>query len=152
MAATHFTGPIITGPILNTSGTTLGQDVADVGTVVVAQATALTQAGSTTAFASNIVIPAYSQIIDIYVFATTGWASSATLSVGTTATATELVSGATSQQTIGASGLSPGADATRTGKWINVGSTDVRLYFLSSGGTGGVASVIVRYVPGINAP
>jgi hypothetical protein len=152
MGASHFTGPLISGPILNTSGTTLGQDVADVGYVMMAQAQAVTQAGSTTALATGVVVPAYSLIVGIDVLATTGWASSATVSVGTSATATELVSAATGPQAIGLSNLSPGTDATRTGKWINVGSSDVRIFVLSSGGTGGAGTLVVRYVQAINAP
>lgn len=152
MGASHFTGPLISGPILNTSGTTLGQDVADVGYVMMAQAQAVTQAGSTTALATGVVVPAYSLIVGIDVLASTGWASSATVSVGTSATATELVSAATGPQAIGLSNLSPGTDATRTGKWINVGANDVRIFVLSSGGTGGVGTLVVRYVQAINAP
>lgn len=152
MGASHFTGPLISGPILNTSGTTLGQDVADVGYVMMAQAQAVTQAGSTTALATGVVVPAYSLIVGIDVLATTGWASSATVSVGTSATATELVSAATGPQAIGLSNLSPGTDATRTGTWANVGSSDVRIFVLSSGGTGGAGTLVVRYVQAINAP
>lgn len=152
MGASHFTGPLISGPILNTSGTALGQDVADVGYVMMAQAQSVTQAGSTTALATGVVVPAYSLIVGIDVLASTGWASSATVSVGTSATATELVSAATGPQAIGLSNLSPGTDATRTGKWINVGANDVRIFVLSSGGTGGVGTLVVRYVQAINAP
>ena len=152
MAASHFTGPLISGPILNTSGTTLGQDVADVGYVTMAQAQAVTQAGSTTALATGVVIPAYSLIVGIDLLATTGWASSATFSVGTSATATELVNAATGPQAIGLSNLSPGTDTTLTGRWINVGSSDVRIFVKSSTGTGGVGTLVVRYVQGINAP
>ena len=153
MGASHFTGPLISGPILNTSGTTLGQDVADVGYVMMAQAQAVTQAGSTTALATGVVVPAYSLIVGIDVLASTGWASSATVSVGTSSvSANELVSAATGPQAIGLSNLSPGTDATRTGKWINVGSSDVRIFVLSSGGTGGVGTLVVRYVQAINAP
>jgi hypothetical protein len=119
---------------------------------MMAQAQSVTQAGSTTALATGVVVPAYSLIVGIDVLASTGWASSATVSVGTSATATELVSAATGPQAIGLSNLSPGTDATRTGKWINVGSSDVRIFVLSSGGTGGVGTLVVRYVQAINAP
>lgn len=152
MGASHFTGPLISGPILNTSGTTLGQDVADVGYVMMAQAQAVTQAGSTTALATGVVIPAYSLIVGIDVLATTGWASAATVSVGTSATANELVDAATGPQAIGLSNLSPGTDATRTGNWASVGASDVRIFVLSSGGTGGAGTLVVRYVQAINAP
>ena len=59
MGATTFTGPIKAGNILNTSGSTLGTDVANVGYVVMAQSSAVTQAATTT----SIVIPANSQIL-----------------------------------------------------------------------------------------
>lgn len=153
MAASHFTGPVISGSILNTSGSTLGQDVANIGSTVLSQSQAITQAASdTTALATSIVIPAYSQIVDIYVYTTTAWDATETLSVGTTATATELVDAASGPQTVGVSVLSPGTNATRTGKWINVGSSDVRIYVLSSADGAGVGTIAVRYVQGINAP
>jgi len=44
MGTTTFTGPIKAGDILNTSGTTLGDDVANVGFVVMAQSAPVTQA------------------------------------------------------------------------------------------------------------
>jgi len=61
MGTTTFTGPIKAGDILNTSGTTVGSDVANVGYVVMAQTSAVTQASS----ATTIVIPAGSQILEI---------------------------------------------------------------------------------------
>ena len=154
MAASHFTGPLISGPILNTSGTTLGQDVADTGSVVLTQAQAITQIGTysaTAGLATSIVIPAYSLIYDITLYVTTGW-SAGNLSIGTSSTSTELVV-ATAPTAIGVSIQSPGTDATRTGKWISVGSSDVRIYVLSStNATSGVATLAVSYVQGINAP
>lgn len=150
MGVSTWTGPLRAGTIPNTSGTTVGQDVANVGYVVLSQSQAITQAGTvTTALATSIVIPAYSQIVSISVYTTTGWASSATVSVGTSATATELVSAATGPQAVGVSALSPGTDATRTGKWISVGTSDVRIFVLSSGGTGGVGTIFVNYVQGV---
>jgi hypothetical protein len=154
MGASHFTGPLISGPILNTSGTTLGQDVADVGYVTMAQAQAITQIGTysaTAGFATGVVIPAYSLIVGIDLLATTGW-TAGNLSIGTSSASTEL-SVATAPTAIGFSALSPGTDATRTGTWISVGSSDVRIYVLSStNATGGVGTLVVRYVQAINAP
>lgn len=152
MGVSTWTGPIRAGNIPNTSGTTVGQDVANVGYAELTQAQAITQAGSATALATNIVIPAYSLILDIDIYTTAGWSGSATVSVGTSATATELVSAATGPQTVGTALLSPGTDATRTGKWINVGSSDVRIYVLSSATGTGTGTLVVNYVQAINAP
>lgn len=151
MAATHFTGPIITGPILQTSGTTVGTDVADVGSVVLTQIQAITQIGTVTALATSIVIPAYSMIHDITLYVTTGW-TAGNISIGTSATSTEFVV-ATAPTAVGLSIQNSGTDTTRTGKWISVGSSDVRIYVLSStNATGGVATIAVSYVQAINAP
>jgi hypothetical protein len=51
--STTFSGPIKAGNIFNTTGTTLGTDVKNVGQVVMCQSQAVTQADGTT----NIVIP-----------------------------------------------------------------------------------------------
>ena len=44
MGKTTFTGPIRAGNILDTSGTTLGQNVKNVGSVVMVQTVPITQA------------------------------------------------------------------------------------------------------------
>lgn len=152
MGVSTWTGPIRAGNIPNTSGTTVGQDVANVGYAELTQAQAITQSGTATALATNIVIPAYSLILDIDVYATAGWSGSATLSVGTSATSNELVSAATGPQTVGTALLTPGTDATRTGRWINVGANDVRIYVLSSATGTGAGTIVVNYVQAINAP
>ena len=66
MASTTFSGPIKAGTIANTTGTTLGDDVKNVGQVVMTQSSdvALTHA-TTTATALGIIIPANSQIISV---------------------------------------------------------------------------------------
>ena len=91
MGTTTFTGPIKAGDVLDTTGSTVGS-LKNVGTVVTAQSAAVVQ--STTAAASGIVIPANSTIISIDLFVTVAWSSATTtytISVGTSATATELV-------------------------------------------------------------
>ena len=151
MGASHFTGPLISGPILQTSGTTVGQDVADVGSVVLTQTQAITQIGTVTALATSIVVPAYSIIHAITLYTTTGW-TGGNISIGTSATSTELVV-TTAPTAVGVAGVSPLTDATRVGKWINVGTSDVRIFVLSStNATGGVATLSVSYVQAINAP
>jgi len=53
MGITTFSGPIRAGNIPNTTGTTLGTDVRNVGSVVMAQVVPITQAGTTPNFAGT---------------------------------------------------------------------------------------------------
>lgn len=150
MADTHFSGPVKVGDVFNTSGTTVGTDVKNTGTVIAAQSAAITQAGSATALATGIVIPANSHILSIEVLATVAWNGVAdTISIGTSATSTELVS-AGALTNIGLTALTPGTDATRTGKWIDVGANDVRIYALSTNTGAGVGVLTVTYVQAEN--
>ena len=85
MASTTFSGPIKAGTISNTTGTTLGDNVRNVGQVVMTQSSdvALTHA-TTTATALGIIIPANSQIIniDIVVEAVFTGSSTTTIAIG----------------------------------------------------------------------
>ena len=74
MASTTFSGPIKAGTIANTTGTTLGDNVKNVGQVVMTQSSdvALTHA-TTTATALGIIIPANSQIINIDIVVEAVW-------------------------------------------------------------------------------
>jgi hypothetical protein len=144
MGKTTFTGPIRAGNILNTSGTTLGQDVKNVGSVVMSQTYPITQALTATALGTTIVLPANSHILNIQMLNTVAWDATNTLSVGTTATATELV--ALTAMTVGLVALNPGTDATRTAAWDDIGTTDKRI-FVKSANTGvGVGTITVRYI------
>jgi len=153
MAATHFTGPLQAGNILNTSGTTVGTDVANVGYVLMSQSSAVTQAtnvASAGVYKTSIVLPANSQIVSIKLFVTTVWDGvAATFNVGTSATGTELAVAATTTNTGAAVGIVdvlPGTDATRTGKWIDVGTTDVQIYMKSTNTGAGVGNIVVNYI------
>ena len=65
MAQTTFSGPILAGTIKNTTGTTVGTDMKNTGQVVMAQTFAIDlSSGAIAAQASNVIIPANSQIID----------------------------------------------------------------------------------------
>ena len=92
MGKTTFSGPIRAGNIYDTTGTALGTNVKNVGSVVMVQTFPITQAGTQTALATPIVLPANSHILNIQVLQTVAWATTTTISVGTSATATELVS------------------------------------------------------------
>ena len=150
MGVVTFTGPIKAGDVLNTTGTTAGT-IKNVGFVVMAQTVPITQAGTATALATAIVIPANSHIVNMQLLVTTAWDGAAsTFSLGTSATSTELVV-AGAGGTIGLSALAPGANATRTAKWINVGTSDVIIYALSANTGTGVGELVVRYIQAENA-
>lgn len=150
MGTSTFTGPIKAGDVLDTTGTAAGS-VKNVGFVMMAQTAPITQAGTATATATSICIPAYSHIVNIQVMATVAWSGAAsTISLGTSATATELVSGG-SLAAIGLDALTPGTDATRTAKWSNVGASDVIIYALSANTGAGVGDLVVRYIQAENA-
>ena len=89
MAATHFSGPVLSGDLQ--SGDTNGPNQ---GYVTLIQTTAITQ-NSTTAVSSTLYIPAGSQIIDFNIDVLTAFnsATSATLTIGTAAAGTQYVSG-----------------------------------------------------------
>jgi hypothetical protein len=152
MGIVTFTGPVKAGNVLNTTGTTVGS-LKNVGFTEMSQQVAITQ--SATAASTVIVIPANSTVIAIDVFVTTAWSSATTtytLSVGTSATATELVA-ATNANAIGRLALNPGTDATRTALWVNVGTTDVQI-FVKSGAPDtipGAGTIVVRYIQAANA-
>lgn len=156
MGATTFTGPIRAGNILDTSGTTIGTDVTNVGYVEMVQSATVNQAtniSSAGVYKTNIVIPANSQITSITIFKTTAWDGVAqTVNVGTSATATELAVAGDNDlsTTLGLTSIIPGNNGTRTGNWIDVGTTDVQIYTKSTNTGGGVGIITVRYVQARN--
>lgn len=148
MGTTTFTGPIKAGNIINTSGTTVGTDVANVGYVVMSQSSAVTQASG----ATSIVIPANSQITSIRITVTTAWTGAATtFGVGNTVSATAYTAaGALDGAAIGILTATPGTDATRNANWIDVGTTDRKILVTSTNTGSGVGIVTVNYVQDAN--
>ena len=144
MAVTSFSGPMKAGPIFNTSGSTLGRDVRNTGWVMMAQSAAVTQASG----ATDIVIPANSQIVNIKVFVTVAFTGVATtFGVGTTASATFLTAAAALDgAAVGPLVATPGTDATRNGNWIDVGTTDRKIAVTSTNTGDGVANIVVEYL------
>jgi hypothetical protein len=152
MGKTTFSGPIRAGNIFDTTGTTLGQNVKNVGSVVMVQTFPITQAGTATALATPIVLPANSHILNIQMVVLTAWTGAATtFSVGNSATSNELVSAAAGG-TIGVIGLSPGSDATRTANWDDTGTVDERVYVLSANTGSGIGTLTVRYIQAHDLP
>lgn len=156
MGTTTFTGPITAGNIIDTTGTTVGTDVSNVGYVVMTQTATVNQAtnvGSAGVYKTNVVIPAGSQIISINIFVTAAWSGAATtINVGTDTTATQLAVAADNDlsTTVGLKTVIPGDNATRTGLWINVGTSDVQIYTKSTNTGTGVGKITVTYAQAIS--
>ena len=152
MGKTTFSGPIRAGDIRDTTGTTLGENVANVGSVVMVQHYPITQALTATALGTPIVLPANSHLLGIQMATTTAWnGAAATISIGTSATATELVA-AGSLSAIGVNGLTPGTDATRVANWDDTGTADKRVFVLSANTGAGVGSLTIRYIQAHDLP
>ena len=149
MGITTFSGPIKAGTINNTTGTTVGTDMKNVGFSLMAQSAAITQ--STTAAASGIVIPANSQIVECYVYVTTAYDNSAPLSIGTSSTSTELCT-AVAVSTANVIKLGSQATIADSDEWEDIGSTDVKIFTDSSATTSdaGVATLTVTYIQNNN--
>lgn len=141
MTGTTFSGPIKSGTVRENSGkntgfATLVQSVPYIQTAATAASTA-------------IIIPAGSQILDIQLTITTACdGASQNLSVGTSATSTELFTAlalGTAANTIffGSAGTITDADV-----WENVGTSDVTIYVLTSAGTAGRGTITVHYAQG----
>jgi len=157
MGTSTFSGPIKAGPIKFTTGTTLGQDVANTGNVVLMQSEAVTQAGpgADGVYTTNIVLPAGSTITDIKLYITAVWSGVAsTLGLGTTVSATALTAAtAVAGGTLGIITATAGADATRIAAWYTVGTSDIRIKLTSVNTGTGTGFLVVSYVqPGVINP
>jgi len=147
MANTTFSGPVRAGTIVDTTGTTLGTNVKNIGPVVLTQSSnvALTHA-TTTATALGIIIPANSQIISVSIQVESLFTASntATIAVGNSSSSATNVAAATaiSATATGASMLPASA-----GAWRTVGTTDVELYGITvaNSATAGKARIVVTY-------
>ncbi|RPG00760.1 MAG: hypothetical protein CBD83_002385, partial [Prochlorococcus sp. TMED223] len=93
MATTTFSGPIKTGTIRDTTGTTIGTNVSNVGSVVLAQSVVLDIIGADDLNQRVAIIPANSQIIDVILNVTTvnNDSGTATVAIGTSADADAFV-------------------------------------------------------------
>ena len=135
MATTTFSGPIKAGTIKNTTGSTLGSNIANVGQVVMAQTfSADLSGGALAASVTDVVIPANSQIIDCVIDVITAANATTNLSVGDT------VGGASTILNTFASGTTAGRKypTTEAGgalAWEDTGTADIRLTVTTSAAT-----------------
>ena len=152
--ASTFTGPLVSGNVVASDGTGnlagVGETTgaANLGYANMAQSVVVTQASGVT----NIVIPAQSQITDIYLMVTTAWTGVAlTLGIGTTASATALTAaGAVTASALGQLTILPGTGSTQIANWDNVGNTDIKIQITSTNTGSGVGTLTVFYLQGIN--
>ena len=152
MGTTTFSGPIKAGNISNTTGTTLGSDVKNIGSVIMSQSstTELTHA-TTTATALGIIIPAKSQIIGITLIIESLFTSSSTTTIAIgngSGDATDI----SDNTNVTATALSVVMGPAAVDVWTNTGTSDVELYGITvaNSASAGSARVVVEYVQANN--
>ena len=135
MATTTFSGPIKAGPIKVTTGTTVGTDMKNTGQVVMAQTHAIDlTGGAIAAEATDVIIPANSQLIDI-VFDSIAASSDATnISIGKVGGGAAIfVNTFAIGTTVGLK--RPTTEAGGSLAWEDIGTSDVRLNVTNSAAT-----------------
>jgi len=147
MGTTTFSGPIKAGTISNTTGTTVGTNVKNIGFVKMAQSASWSQ--STTAADTGIVIPANSQITEIIVNITTA-CDAANISMGTTSASTELFTALAAGTAANVFKFGTGGTITDGDAWADIGTSDLPIYIDFSAGSSGAGYVTVEYIQNIN--
>ena len=135
MATTTFSGPIKAVTISNTTGTTVGTNMKNTGQVVMAQTHAIDlSGGALAAVATNVIIPANSQLIDIVFDSITAASGATNISIGKVGgAATTFVNTYAIGTTVGIK--RPSTEAGGSLAWEDVGTTDVRLNVTNSAAT-----------------
>jgi hypothetical protein len=135
MGSTTFSGPVKAGTISETTGTTVGTDMKNVGQAVMAQSLAIDlSSGAIAADATDVIIPANSQIIDIVFDIITAASGTTNISVGAVGgSATAFVNAYTIGTTAGRQ--YPTTKAGGALAWEDVGTSDVRLNVTNSAAT-----------------
>ena len=151
MASTTFSGPIKAGTIKETTGTSLGSNIKNTGQVVMSQTHLIDLSnGAIAAGATDIVIPANSQIIDCILDSVVAASGATNLSVGDT------VGGATSIINTFALGTAvgrkrPTTEAGGALAWSDTGTADIRLTITTSAATNaGTTRLTVLYAQNNN--
>ena len=149
MGTTTFSGPIKAGDIPNTTGTTVGTNVANVGYALMAQSAIIDIIGASSNDQVVATVPANSQIVDVILNVTTvnNDTNAAAVVVGTSADSNAFIP-STSVKSLGTTHGTLDTEAT------NVGSTDIQVLadFTATDGDGttGAATVTVLYIQNNN--
>jgi hypothetical protein len=148
MANTTFSGPIRAGNIPNTTGTTVGTNVKNIGQVLMAQSAVIDILGAS-ANTTVATIPANSQIVDCILNVTTANTdtNAAAVTVGITGNTNAFIP-STSVKSLGTT------RGTIETVGTDIGSTDVQVnaYFTATDGdsANGAATVTVIYLQANN--
>ena len=151
MGTTTFSGPIKAGTIKETTGTTVGTDMKNTGQVVMAQTHAIDlSGGALAAVATDVIIPANSQLIDIVFDSITASSGATNISIGKVGgLATAYVNVFAIGTTVGLK--RPTTEAGGALAWEDVGTTDVRLNVTNSAATtAGECRFTILYQQNIN--
>ena len=150
MASTTFSGPVKSGSIKETTGTTVGTDVNNVGFVLMAQSAVIDITGET-ATSTVGVIPANSKITEVQlnIVEASDNSAAATVSVGFSGATTALLNG-TNAKAVALTYSTGMATAS-----INIGTVDrtvIATYSpaVTADGTAGIADVTVKYLQNVN--
>ena len=135
MATTTFSGPIKAGTISNTTGTTVGSDMKNTGQVVMAQTHAIDlSGGAIAAEATNVIIPANSQLIDIVFDSIVASSDATNISIGKVGGGAAIfVNTFAIGTTVGLK--RPTTEAGGSLAWEDIGTSDVRLNVTNSAAT-----------------
>ena len=140
MGTTTFSGPVKSGTIREGAS-------ANVGTLVCAQSAAITELAASTA--SSIIIPANSQIINIYVLIQTAWdGGTNTLDIGSSADP-DLYCDGLPATVVGNHRVTAAYTGTEA-NWKDIGTSDVTVYYDSVAGGNGVGVLTVEYIQNRN--
>ena len=141
MGTTTFSGPVKAGTIRETTGTTVGSDITNVGFVEMSQSKSITLSG-TSANTAVGVIPANSQITDVTmdVIIAGDDTNAATLSVGTSANGTAMIAATTAKRIARTRPIAAAIPAL-----ADVGTTDANVIaqFTATDGDGSVGEGVV---------
>jgi len=149
MANTTFSGPVRAGTIRDTTGTTVGTDVANVGYVLMAQSAVIDIIGATSNNQVVATVPANSQIVDVILNVTVvnNDTGTAAVVVGTSADADAFIP-STSVKALATTRGTLDTEAT------DVGAIDLQVLvdFTAQNGNGttGAATVTVLYIQNNN--
>ena len=135
MGTTTFSGPIKAGTIKETTGTTVGTDMKNTGQVVMAQTHAIDlSGGALAAVATDVIIPANSQLIDIVFDSITASSGATNISIGKVGGGAAIfVNTFAIGTTVGLK--RPTTEAGGSLAWEDIGTTDVRLNVTNSAAT-----------------
>ena len=150
MATTTFSGPVKAGTISNTTGTTVGTNMANVGSVLMSQTEKIDQTSTSTT--TSMIIPANSQLVSADLYVSVIWSgSAATAGLGYVGDATAFTAAAAfTGGVLGIIKITAGANKARVDAWADVGSTDRRLLLTYPNLGAGEGWITVTYIQNVD--